>query len=102
MLITLLVAVFSIQNKDSISITFLSWVFRAPAVLLVLGSFTLGALLTGLLGTFRQIGLGRDIRGYQNKIRQLEKELQEIKVPTGTAGRETDGKPKQNDETATL
>lgn len=101
MLITLLVAVFSIQNKDSISIIFLSWVFRVPAVLLVLGSFTLGALLAGLLGTFRQIGLGREIRGYQNKIRQLEKELQE-KAPAGAAGRETGGGPKQKDETATF
>lgn len=101
MLIMLLVAIFSIQNKDIISIAFLTWVFQVPAVLLVLGSVTLGALLTGLLSTFRQFGLGREIRGYQSKIRQLEKELQELKPPAD-AGKEAGGEPKQAGETATL
>lgn len=103
MLITLLVAIFSIQNKDMISIAFLTWVFQVPAVLLVLGSVTLGALLTGLLSTFKQFGLGRVIRGHQSKIRQLEKELQELKSQAGASGTvsvgEISGGAKQKDET---
>jgi len=40
----LIVAIFSIQNRDSVDVSFLVWSMRLPKVFMILGIYVLGML----------------------------------------------------------
>ena len=92
----LLVAIFAIQNAVPVDIQFLSWRFpEISLVLVILGSLVTGALFAFVLGLFRQASLGRRLRHYQARNRELTDELARIRGaaledtrPLGAAGRD--------------
>lgn len=106
LIIMLLVAIFSVQNKDVVSVVFLMWNLQIPLVILVLSSVTLGAVLAGFLGVFRQIVLGKKIRDHANKIRKLEDEnstlQREIQQMADKAASQSPGEPSVDESTPTV
>jgi uncharacterized integral membrane protein len=49
-LLLLVVAVFALQNADSVTVRFLHWQIQASVAVVTLGSTTVGALVAGLFG----------------------------------------------------
>ncbi len=74
LVIMLLVAIFSVQNKDMVYVSFLIWNTQVPLVIVVLGSLTAGAVLSGFLGVFRQFSMGRKIKAGSKRAKNLEEE----------------------------
>ena len=55
-LLLLVVVVFSLQNRESVSLTFLAWSLSAPTVFLILGTYVLGMLSGwGLVALVKQL-----------------------------------------------
>jgi len=51
----LIVAIFSIQNRDSVDVSFLVWSMRLPKVFMILGIYVLGMLSRrGLMVVIKQ------------------------------------------------
>jgi uncharacterized integral membrane protein len=77
-LFALLVAVFAIQNPESVSIRLLFWQFdNVPKILLILVSTAVGALVVVLLGVFWNIGKVLHIRRLEGEIRVAKSKLNE-------------------------
>ncbi len=74
LIIMLMVAIFSIQNKDVVFVNFLIWNIQIPLVILAISALTLGAVLVGLLGVVKQISMGRKIRELNGKLKKFENE----------------------------
>jgi putative membrane protein len=78
-LFALLVAVFAIQNPESVSIRLLFWQFdNVPKILLILVSTAVGALVVVLLGVFWNIGKVLHIRRLEAEIRVAKNKLNEL------------------------
>jgi lipopolysaccharide assembly protein A len=55
-LLLLTVVVFSVQNRESVSLAFLVWSLSVPKVFLILGTYTLGMLSGwGLVALVKQL-----------------------------------------------
>lgn len=87
LIIAVLVSVFAVQNSSQVDIRFLGWTFREISlVMVIICSFTAGALTAFLLGLSRQIrgaakireltGINRRLAG---EIEQLQSELKQQK-----------------------
>lgn len=73
----LLVAVFAIQNSMPVTVTFLKWrLVDVSLALVILGSAAAGALVVGLLGAVREIGLRLSLRSFRGKAERLSHELE--------------------------
>lgn len=80
LIFALLIAVFAVQNAVPVDIQFLSWRFPGISLALVIfGSLVIGALFAFILGLFRQARLGRQVRHYQAKARELADELARLR-----------------------
>ncbi|MGE5573274.1 MAG: lipopolysaccharide assembly protein LapA domain-containing protein [Bacteroidota bacterium] len=73
----LLVAVFAIQNSTPVTVTFLRWhLVDVSLALVILGSAVAGAVVVGLLGAVREIGLRLSVRSFRGKAERLGQELE--------------------------
>jgi lipopolysaccharide assembly protein A len=79
LILMLMVAIFSIQNKDVVFVNFLIWNIQIPLVILVISAVTLGAVMVGLLGIVKQISMGRRIRELNGKLKKAEGESSTLK-----------------------
>ncbi len=79
LILMLLVAIFSIQNKEVVYVNFLIWNLQIPLVILVISAATLGAVMVGLLGIVKQISMGRRIRELSIKLKKTEDESASLK-----------------------
>lgn len=71
-ILSILVAVFAIQNATMVEISFLGWAWQASLAIVVLVTFGVGILigyLAGLPSTFRK---GKELRQHQEKVAELE------------------------------
>ncbi len=76
----LVVAIFAVQNAQVVPISFFNWTFGAPLSLVILGMAAAGAVLAGLAGLIKQVGLGfrlRNIRAEQARTEGERKRLEE-------------------------
>ena len=85
LILMLLVAIFSIQNKDVVYVTFLIWNLQIPLVILVISAATLGAVMVGLMGIVKQISMGGRIRELNGKLKKAENENSSLKEKLSTA-----------------
>jgi uncharacterized integral membrane protein len=60
-IITLIIVTFAVQNAAVVTVQFFLWTTNVPLVLIIIGSFFLGALIMFL------ISLGRDLKKKINK-----------------------------------
>lgn len=76
----LLVAIFAVQNAVPVDIKFLSWRFpNISLALVMLGSLVAGAFFAFILGLIRQARLGREVRHYQARVKELAEELTRLR-----------------------
>lgn len=76
LLFTLMIAIFAAQNAQPVEIRFLSWGWVTSLVVVIVGSATLGALLASTLSLVRQVSMKVQARERQNRLRQVEQELE--------------------------
>lgn len=83
LVIALLVALFAVQNALRVDIRFLWWTFpQVSLVMIMLGSFTGGALAAFLLALARQLRSTFQIRELTGLNRQLAAEIERLKSET--------------------
>ncbi|HHW08115.1 MAG TPA: LapA family protein [Clostridia bacterium] len=83
LLFALMVAVFAVQNAETVNIRLLYWQFQdISLVLVILGSAAVGALLLFILGSIKQFSLMLRLKEAENKIRKLENQLKELQAST--------------------
>ncbi len=75
----LLVAVFAVQNVDVVNVRFFSYQFETPLVLIILGSAAGGAVIVGVLGLVKQIGMSFRLWEGQSRLKRLEGEIKTLK-----------------------
>ncbi len=78
LIFSLLVAIFAIQNTALVVVSFLTWQFSIPLVLILLGSAVSGALVLYFLGLFKQVGSWFKIRQLNSHKESLEKQVQKL------------------------
>lgn len=91
LLFAILIAVFALQNTVTVNVRLFVWEYETSLVLIILGSATLGAMLTFLASLGPRIRRVREtrqleqtVRSQGERIRQLEgiiKDLQETSLP---------------------
>ncbi|MFY4774757.1 lipopolysaccharide assembly protein LapA domain-containing protein [Metabacillus sp. RGM 3146] len=69
----LIVAIFAVNNVDSVKVNFLFGQTQWPLILIILGSVLMGGLLLGSTGMFRTYALKR-------RVKELEKENDALKI----------------------
>ncbi|PAB56632.1 LapA family protein [Anaeromicrobium sediminis] len=74
LIFAILVALFAIQNSESVVISFLFAEFNVSQALVILISSVLGAVIVMLLGVIKQIKLQLKIKEQSKKIKNLEEE----------------------------
>lgn len=95
LLFALLVAVFAIQNPESITINFLVWRFEEVSkVLVILASTAIGALVVIFLGSWWQFKKFVYIRKLEGEVKELQSSLAKL------SNRET--KPEKMEEKRTI
>jgi len=100
LLFALMVAVFAVQNAETVNIRFLYWQFHdISLVLVILGSAAVGALLLFVLSTIKQVSLVLKLKDAENKIRKLENQLKELQAAPPPAPPEGAGAGKGEDNT---
>lgn len=87
---SLLVAIFAIQNTETVVIKFLPWSFSVSLVLIVLGSAVAGALVLYFLGLFKQVGAWMKIRQLNHHKTELEKQVKNLEAQLITAKEKVD------------
>lgn len=90
LLFAIFVAFFALLNSDPVSIRLLWKTYEFSQAIVILGSAAGGAIIVAFLGVFRYIGSGLKIREFQNKVKKLEKEKDELlsKLSTLNQGNE--------------
>jgi hypothetical protein len=61
-----------------VDISFLYWHYSISQALVILLSAAIGAIIVGTIGLFGQIRYSVTIRGLNNRIKELEKEKEEL------------------------
>ncbi|ADY56400.1 hypothetical protein Sgly_2109 [Syntrophobotulus glycolicus DSM 8271] len=74
-MITLVIVTFAVQNAAAVTVQFFLWTTNVPLVLIIIGSFFLGALIMFLLS------ITKDLR---NKIQHNPIKIKESKNPADT------------------
>ncbi|SHJ51096.1 LapA family protein [Paramaledivibacter caminithermalis] len=75
----ILVSLFAVMNSDPVTIKLLWKQYRFSQAIVILGSAAIGAIIVALLGIFSKVKSSLKIRELNNKIRKLEREIQEPK-----------------------
>lgn len=78
LLCALLVAIFAVQNYQTVPIRFLASGLEISLALVIIGSAAVGATFAFVLGIVRQFNQGRKMREYKQKLTKLEQELQKL------------------------
>ncbi|MFW6390027.1 MAG: lipopolysaccharide assembly protein LapA domain-containing protein [Halanaerobiales bacterium] len=73
----LLIAVFAIQNANTVSIRLFNWAFSINIVYIVLGSVAFGAVVMALVSSFNQLKMSRKIRKLEKEKEELQNEIKE-------------------------
>jgi putative membrane protein len=79
LIFSLIVAVFAVVNVERVTVNYLFGYSDIPLILIIIGSALLGGLVVAMFGTLRQYKL-------QRKVKNLEKELEEMKSPVSEPG----------------
>ncbi|GAW92700.1 LapA family protein [Calderihabitans maritimus] len=75
----LVVAVFAVQNAQTVSIRFLTWEFKdISLVLIILGSAALGAVMMAFISTIKQIKNFRKLKEMQRENKRLQEQLEKL------------------------
>ena len=80
LMLTMIVAIFSIQNSGEAVVTFMWWQFQSSLVVIILIPTALGAIMAiflSLPGTFR---IRMRLREQAQRIAELEQRLQECEM----------------------
>jgi lipopolysaccharide assembly protein A len=67
----LIVAIFSIQNASTVSISIFTWKYDVSLVIIVLGAIAFGAIVMGVFTSFKQIQIRRELRTVKNERDKL-------------------------------
>ncbi|AIS52104.1 hypothetical protein TKV_c09250 [Thermoanaerobacter kivui] len=78
LIFAILVAIFAISNAGPVDISFLYWHYSISQALVILLSAAIGAIIVGIIGVFGQIRYSVTIKGLNNRIKELEKEKEEL------------------------
>ncbi|MEW6621738.1 MAG: lipopolysaccharide assembly protein LapA domain-containing protein [Bacillota bacterium] len=80
LIFALLVAVFAVQNTNTVDIQFIAWrISDISLVLVILGSSVIGAVVVFLLGGVKQLSLNKKVRDMKRQNESLIKEVNELK-----------------------
>ena len=75
LLVALVLVVMTVQNPNPVSVQFLSWeAQQVPVIIVILLSLLAGVIISAILGLIKQSKL-------KDKIRQLQREIEELKSP---------------------
>lgn len=74
LIFAMLVALFAIQNADSVVINFVTWKVTVSQALVILLSAILGAVIVMLLSLFKQIKMGSEIKYEKRNVTGLQAE----------------------------
>lgn len=81
LLIAVLVSIFAVQNSTLVDLKFLGWTFQDISLILVIvSSFTVGALAAIFLGISRQIRAAIRIRELTGQNRRLTEEVERLQA----------------------
>ncbi len=80
LLFSMIIALFAIANNEPIVVNYLYGRTEVSAVIVIIGSAILGALVVFLLSIFRQVRTGLMMRGLRQEINNLQEKIQEIEV----------------------
>ncbi|MGB9780082.1 LapA family protein [Caldanaerobacter sp.] len=78
LIFAIIVAVFAISNSGPVDISFLYWHYSMSQALVILLSAAIGAITVGIIGIIGQIRYSTTIKGLNNRIKELEKEKEEL------------------------
>ncbi len=78
LLFSLIVAVFAVQNTETVIVKFLTFQFPISLVLVILGSAVIGALTLYFLSLFSKVSSWMKIRQLNQHKKQLEQQIQEL------------------------
>lgn len=79
LIFAILVSIFAVMNSDPVTIKLLWKQFQFSQAIVILGSAVFGAVIVALLGVFSKVKSSLKIRELHNKIKNLEKEIEELK-----------------------
>ena len=101
LIFAIIVAIFAISNAGPVDISFLYWHYSISQALVILLSAAIGAIIVGTIGLFGQIRYSVTIRGLNNRIKELEKEkeeLQNYKLAEEKTKEQSDGKEEEEEK----
>lgn len=75
LLLSIIIAVFAVQNAQVVPVQFFAWGFEASLVVVILASALGGAVILGIVAFVRQIGQSIKIWEMRSRIERLEAEL---------------------------
>ncbi|MCG8541981.1 MAG: LapA family protein [Clostridia bacterium] len=79
LIFAILVSVFAVMNSEPVTIKLLWKQFEFSQAIVILGSAAFGAIIVAFLGIVNRVKASLKIRELQNKVKILEKEIEEIK-----------------------
>lgn len=74
------VTIFALQNSDPVSVRFFISTTEMSQALIIILSAVVGAIIALYLGLVKQLSLSKTIKEKDNKIRNLETDISELKV----------------------
>lgn len=78
LIFAIIVAIFAISNAGPVDISFLYWHYSISQALVILLSAAIGAIIVGIIGLFGQIRYSVTIKSLKNRVKELEKEKEEL------------------------
>lgn len=95
---TLLIAIFSVLNVDSVLINFLITKAYVPLIIVIIASALIGGLIVGSVGLFRQYHLQREIKMLRQMIQQKVGEAALLEIDHKLKGNVDQTKPTEQDK----
>lgn len=80
LLFALAVAVFAVQNAETISFRLFGWQSETSLVFVVLAAAAAGAVAAGLVGLVKQIKSSLRIRQLQHRLQKAEQEVERLQA----------------------
>jgi len=94
---SILVALFAVQNTEEVVVKFITFQFRIPLVLVILGSAAVGALALYFLSLLKQFDFWLKVRHLNSRKKELERQVKELEKKADFVGAEAD-KPSEKKE----
>jgi uncharacterized integral membrane protein len=88
--LTVLVALFSIQNAQQVQVNFFNYYFQASLVIVLMLAFAIGLVTAALLSVPSRIRKSRELAECRKRLRDLEKE-QKPALPSQTSPQNAEG-----------